>query len=452
MAEGFLGGLSGFGDFLTGGGVYADPKNINPTYGVPEGDVRQAAINQLGQISALLLAAGQPMEGSQRAQLLAQIGGTGGQFNTNLYNASQRRLMTAQMQEKQRDVEELNAIRDIQKRDPASLAAQIGGGITADMVKTLSAAELRDIAKQIIIKRATVEPSQAALTEAFARAGAPAAVPSIAAPMATPVAAAETPVAGTSAYSSMPIPAGTTPQDSATIRAYQAALNDPRIARDPKQVKAITDALEALMPGVREAGVQRAKRQEELAANRPKAEITVMSSDEDTRLVTGIVDDAVKSIDEGGRLVAGTIGSRLAGKYEPATNLQSQIDAIRSRIGLGKIQELKAQSATGATGLGSVAVRELDRLEASLGSLDQAQSPDELKKRLLSIKESLNRYNDSVRQSYKATYGQEYRPPQSAAPAPTTGGPARINSKEEYDALGRGQSFIAPDGTIRRKP
>lgn len=448
MAEGFLGG---FGDFLTGGGIYADPKAINPTYGVPEGDVRQAAINQLGQISALLLAAGQPMEGRERAQLLAQIGGTGGQFNTNLYNASQRRLMTAQMQEKQRDVEELNAIRDIQKRDPASLAAQIGGGITADMVKTLSAPELRDIAKQIIIKRATVEPSQAALTEAFARAGAPAAATPVATPMVTPV-AAETPVAGASAYSSMPIPAGTTPQDSATIRAYQAALNDPRIARDPKQVKAITDALEALMPGVREAGVQRAKRQEELAANRPKAEIAVMSSDEDTRLVTGIVDDAVKSIDEGGRLVAGTIGSRLAGKYEPATNLQSQIDAIRSRIGLGKIQELKAQSATGATGLGSVAVRELDRLEASLGSLDQAQSPDELKKRLLSIKDSLNRYNDSVRQSYKATYGQEYRPPQSTAPAPTTGGPARINSKEEYDALGRGQSFIAPDGTIRRKP
>jgi hypothetical protein len=440
MAEGFLGG---FGDFLTGGGVYADPKAINPTYGVPEGDVRQAAINQLGQISALLLAAGQPMEGRERAQLLAQIGGTGGQFNTNLYNASQRRLMTAQMQEKQDELSRTQAMAQKVKDDPEGLAASLR--LPVDLVKTIPTKSLIDLATQIQIKRATVEPSQAALTEAFASTAVPAA------PMATPV-AAETPVAGASAYSSMPIPAGTTPQDSATIRAYQAALNDPRIARDPKQVKSITDALEALMPGVREAGVQRAKRQEELAANRPKAEIAVMSSDEDTRLVTGIVDDAVKSIDEGGRLVAGTIGSRLAGKYEPATNLQSQIDAIRSRIGLGKIQELKAQSATGATGLGSVAVRELDRLEASLGSLDQAQSPDELKKRLLSIKESLNRYNDSVRQSYKATYGQEYRPPQSAAPAPTTGGPARINSKEEYDALGRGQSFIAPDGTIRRKP
>lgn len=440
MAEGFLGG---FGDFLTGGGVYADPKAINPTYGVPEGDVRQAAINQLGQISALLLAAGQPMEGRERAQLLAQIGGTGGQFNTNLYNASQRRLMTAQMQEKQDEFSRTQAMAQKVKDDPEGLAASLR--LPVDLVKTIPTKSLIDLATQIQIKRATVEPSQAALTEAFASTAVPAA------PMATPV-AAETPVAGASAYSSMPIPAGTTPQDSATIRAYQAALNDPRIARDPKQVKSITDALEALMPGVREAGVQRAKRQEELAANRPKAEIAVMSSDEDTRLVTGIVDDAVKSIDEGGRLVAGTIGSRLAGKYEPATNLQSQIDAIRSRIGLGKIQELKAQSATGATGLGSVAVRELDRLEASLGSLDQAQSPDELKKRLLSIKESLNRYNDSVRQSYKATYGQEYRPPQSAAPAPTTGGPARINSKEEYDALGRGQSFIAPDGTIRRKP
>ena len=160
MAEGFLGGLSGFGDFLTGGGVYADPKAINPTYGVPEGDVRQAAINQLGQISALLLAAGQPMEGSQRAQLLAQIGQAGGQFNTNLYNASQRRLMTAQMQEKQKEMEELGVLRDLQQKDPAGLAAKLGGRLTAEQVSAIPASSLREFATKISLTEATRDPIQ----------------------------------------------------------------------------------------------------------------------------------------------------------------------------------------------------------------------------------------------------------------------------------------------------
>jgi len=160
MAEGFLGGLSGFGDFLTGGGVYADPKNINPTYGVPEGDVRQAALNQLGQISALLLAAGQPMEGSQRAQLLAQIGGTGGQFNTNLYNAAQRRLMTSQMQQQQSDIEELNVLRDLQKKDPEGLAKRLGPQYTADIVRSLPVNSLRDVVKSVNIAQLSRDPIQ----------------------------------------------------------------------------------------------------------------------------------------------------------------------------------------------------------------------------------------------------------------------------------------------------
>ena len=157
MAEGFLGGI---GDFFTGGGVYADPKAINPTYGVPEGDVRQAAINQLGQMSALLLAAGQPMEGSQRAQLLSQIGGTGSQFNTNLYNAAQRRLMTGQMQEKQRETEELSVLRDLQQKDPEGLAKRLGPNYTAEIVKSMPAGSLRDIVKSVTVAQLSRDPLQ----------------------------------------------------------------------------------------------------------------------------------------------------------------------------------------------------------------------------------------------------------------------------------------------------
>jgi hypothetical protein len=252
MAEGFLGGLSGFGDFLTGGGVYADPKNINPTYGVPEGDVRQAAINQLGQISALLLAAGQPMEGSQRAQLLAQIGGTGSQFNTNLYNASQRRLMTAQMQEKQRDIEELNAIRDLQQKDPEGFAKRIGGGVTAEMIRTFSPADLRDITKKITIQRATEGTDRAILSSAFGGAPAPAgAVPAQAGAAPTEMAQpAQGQQAGVpAAVSQKEIFLQTLPQQSrALVLGYENAISQAAAAGRTDLVEKYTNQLNAAVP------------------------------------------------------------------------------------------------------------------------------------------------------------------------------------------------------------
>lgn len=255
MADGFLGGI---GDFFTGGGVYSDPKAINPTYGVPEGDVRQAAINQLGQMSALLLAAGQPMEGSQRAQLLSQIGGTGSQFNTNLYNASQRRLMTAQMQEKQKDIEELNAVRELQLKDPEGYAKKIGGGVTADMVKMFSPTELRDISKQIIIKRATTEPTQAYLT---------AAAPGQAAPA---VGGAPAPAAPAfSAPDSFIQSLG--PREQAMVTQYTNAIN---LANQQGNAKAATDLSKQLyeqVPGLKEAQVETAKTKAAEIAGAPGA-------------------------------------------------------------------------------------------------------------------------------------------------------------------------------------
>lgn len=451
MADGLLGGL---GDFFTGGGVYADPKAINPTYGVPEGDVRQAAISQLGQMSALLLAAGQPMEGSQRAQLLSQIGGTGNQFGTNLYNAAQRRLMTAQMAEKQDESLKIQAMSQKIKDDPEGLQkslASSGVNIPLEILKTAPTKSLVDLVSQITLKRATVEPGQAALTEAFTRANAPAAPTGATTGEVAPTAAAS----GTAIYAGAAIPAGTSPQDVATIKAYQSALNDPRVARDPKMVKDITETLDRLLPGAREASIQKAKRQEETIANKPKAELALSSYNDQTKLVTNTIDDAINLINSEGRAVVGTAGSRLAGLYEPATNLKGQLDTIRAAVGTGKIQEMKAQSATGATGFGQLAVKELERIEANIGSLDQAQGPEELKKRLGIIKDAMNKYNENMRLSYKQQYGEEYKPPeaqQQPQQMGQQGGPARINSQAEYNSLKSGTMFVAPDGSIRRKP
>lgn len=472
MADGLLGGFS---DFLLGGGKYADPNAINPQYGVPESDVRQAGINTLANVSALLLAAGQPMTGAQRAQVLAQLGPAFGGMNTDLYKAAQTRLMTAQNRSAQEELAELDVMRKKKAEDPEGLAKAMG--VNVDLVKAMSTKSLVDMAKQITIKRATVEPGQAAITEAFARvaggapaapAAAPAAAPTEGAPVAAapmqPTAEVAAPTTGAAIYSSAAIPAGTAPQDVVTIRAYQQALNDPRIASNPESVKKITEALDRLMPGVREGAIKRAQKQVETAEAQPKVRLQIQAADQQTNLVTNTIDDALKSIESGGRLVAGTVGSRLAGAYEPATDLRGQIDTIKAAIGMGKIQEMKAQSATGATGFGQLAIRELDRIEAAVGSLDQAQSPDELKKRLGIIKDAMGKYNQALRQGYKATYKEEYQPlpgaPEGAtqaapaAPAATVapaGAPQRV-TREQYNALPSGALFLDPNGQLRRKP
>jgi hypothetical protein len=112
--------VDGLLDFFTGGGDYADQTKIDPRYGVPMSDVRQAAWNSIGNMSALLLAAGQPMAPQQRAAYLAQLGQAGGSLNTDLYNASQRRLMMARAQEQQQETEE-NKRLDAILKDPAQL-------------------------------------------------------------------------------------------------------------------------------------------------------------------------------------------------------------------------------------------------------------------------------------------------------------------------------------------
>jgi hypothetical protein len=379
-------------------------------------------------------------------------------MNTDIYKSSQARLMNAQQQQARQEMEELSAIDRRRKEDPAGLAREMG--VPEGVVRVSPAKDLRDIAKQITIKRATIEPGQAALTDAFNRqvgaqavAAAPeAGVAQISQPDGAQVAPpAAAPMAGSSIYSSAAIPQGTSAQDSQTIRAYQSALNDPRVARDPKLVKDITETLDKLMPGVREASIQRAKSQESMIANKPKAFSQVEASEEQNRIASGLIDSALDNLKKNKDQpfffpgVAGTVGGRLAGFNQEATDLRTDLDSIKALVGSEKIKEMKAQSQTGATGYGSLAVRELDRIESTLGSLDQLQDPDKLAERLGIIKKSFENYQKNTKLAYKEMYGEEYKPRQP-------GGPQRITSEAQFNSLKSGDEFIDPNGQLRRKP
>jgi hypothetical protein len=66
-------------------------------------------------------------------------------------------------------------------------------------------------------------------------------------------------------------------------------------------------------------------------------------------------------------------------------------DTIVANIGLDKILDLKASSAQGATGLGALNEKELEMLQKHKGSLEQANTPEELKKVLLRMDKDLDR-------------------------------------------------------------
>lgn len=145
--------MAGLLDFFTGSGDYADPEKIDPRYGVPMSDVRQAALNSIGNMGAILMAAGQRMEPAQRAAYLAQLGQAGSGFNTDLYNASQRRLMQARTQEQMQEMEE-NKRMDAMLKDPAQLQ---GLGIDPRQAQFLGRGGLR----QVLANRAAQSPETA---------------------------------------------------------------------------------------------------------------------------------------------------------------------------------------------------------------------------------------------------------------------------------------------------
>jgi hypothetical protein len=162
MADGILDGISnavsGAGDFFLNRGRYADPNAMNAQFGVPEQDVRQAGINTLANVSSLLLAAGQPMTGSERAKLLAGIGPALGGMQTDIFKSTQARLMNAQQRGAMQEQQELQALNEERKRDPEGLAKKMGR--TINEVQTLSIKDLREIAKSTIIRQASKTPGE----------------------------------------------------------------------------------------------------------------------------------------------------------------------------------------------------------------------------------------------------------------------------------------------------
>jgi len=108
--------------------------------------------------------------------------------------------------------------------------------------------------------------------------------------------------------------------------------------------------------------------------------------------MTQLVDNIYSDIDDS------ITGKSAVKKYIPgskAMNVSERLDSLKALIGFKELQDMRAASPTGGA-LGQVAVQELNFLQKAMGSLNQWQSAEELKKNLEAIKKSLNRWHDAV--------------------------------------------------------
>lgn len=175
-----------------------------------------------------------------------------------------------------------------------------------------------------------------------------------------------------------------------------------------------------------------------------------------------------------------------------ARDFKGQVDTIVANLGFDELQEMRQNSPTGGA-LGQVAVQELDMLQKTKASLDQAQSPQQVMKALRELEDfyagrqvigpdgkvvkgpdgQVVRAGGAVERRQRA-FDETYAPlarrtgnsPLVTGPSvprqfndrlpPTqqtsTGDLPRPSSPEEAARLPRGTRFMAPDGSVRVVP
>jgi hypothetical protein len=87
-----------------------------------------------------------------------------------------------------------------------------------------------------------------------------------------------------------------------------------------------------------------------------------------------------------------------------ARNLAAALTTVKANLGFQELQKMREMSPTGGA-LGQVAVQELVALQSTIESLEQGQSPDQLKANLAAVDKHLSNWSDAMQKAYEAEYG-----------------------------------------------
>lgn len=106
-----------------------------------------------------------------------------------------------------------------------------------------------------------------------------------------------------------------------------------------------------------------------------------------------------------------------------AKDLSADLKTIKANLGFAELQAMRASSPTGGA-LGQIAVQELEALQATLTSLEQDQSPAQLKQHLSEVREHYQKWRDAVNGSESSS-----KPEAKEAAKESAGESKTINGK-----------------------
>ena len=135
----------------------------------------------------------------------------------------------------------------------------------------------------------------------------------------------------------------------------------------------------------------------------PKLRMMVSANNESKTAVLSTIDELIgKPAKDGVPAVRPKVDETTAGfggllqwmPHSDARKVAGDIEMIKSNIGLDKLAEMRAMAANGASGLGQLAIRELDALMSQIATLDQLQDPKDL---IPNIQKVRDRYESATK-------------------------------------------------------
>ena len=213
------------------------------------------------------------------------------------------------------------------------------------------------------------------------------------------------------------------------IAIIQGELDKARASGKSADVQSLERELSRLKPV---GGVQVQSEAEKAAAiARAKSDAESQSGDAAKKaearkeFAMNTANNVISTIDGALGLVGYTTtgpGSLLSGvSGTPARDLAAQLETIKANLGFDRLQQMRDMSPTGGA-LGSVAVQELTALQSTVSSLDQGQSPAQLKASLAKIKSHYENWRDAVIKDagggVSGSWGDKGSSPAPARPVP----------------------------------
>lgn len=156
----------------------------------------------------------------------------------------------------------------------------------------------------------------------------------------------------------------------------------------------------------------------ELQMGAPKALAALDAADAKSDVVGRTIAEAKAMVGQNTAGFGGAILKNMPGTA--ARDLAAKLDTLKANAGFGELQAMRDNSPTGGA-LGQVAVQELQMLQSTITSIEQAQTPAQLSKALDEFDKFTRESRVRRRKAYDATYGRVTGVEQAPA-APTGGG------------------------------